>query len=449
LQARIQNEKRLLLSRGEKLDATKEGVVRAGIWGGLTALGIQVGFKLEDTGLSLSCLSSGLSEGGTKAILDHQPDVVGTAIGYTAATTCYTKGGAMEKLKKAAAMAPEELAIGAAYWAAWGQGAVMGASGASLGAFGRIGERAMVGYIDTEGSKLDKAAGGAAFGAKHSVAEGVGYALKAILGAAVPTPMLVVDEDSRKGIRFSGGTDIIVGTRSREDIAVAIDSKVDHDQGKQLKEKGVQARLGGGLVLSPIGLAVGGIIGAAAGDGIGAAVGVGGNVGCTKATELNYSASGLVFLSERKLKGFGGSFDVAGVEWLKLDTGVVRVIIMEEDELGHLIREQRRSLVIAGIQVHGWDEQEDWKDKLMPGDEVEIRVFNGTKAQWVRSKISRLLKNGFITRYGNQGDEVHRVVSLKSSNFRPPLDSLKGYGVLREKQLAEKALAKSPEHGVC
>jgi len=46
--------------------------------------------------------------------------------------------------------------------------------GASLGAFGRIGERAMVGYIDTAGSKLDKAAGAAAFGAKHSVGEGVG-----------------------------------------------------------------------------------------------------------------------------------------------------------------------------------------------------------------------------------------------------------------------------------
>lgn len=118
--------------------------------------------------------------------------------------------------------------------------------------------------------------------------------------------------------------------------------------------------------------------------------------------------------------------------------------MMEEDELGHMVREQQRSLVVAGINVFGWNSKEDWSDKLNPGDAVEIRVFDGKKARWISSNISLLNKNGFITRYGKKGDEVHRVVSWKSSDFRAPLDSLKGYQALREKQLAEKALAKDP-----
>lgn len=262
-------------------------------------------------------------------------------------------------------------------------------------------------------------------------------------------PLGVINEEGRKGVNFSGGSAISGGVRTKEGSKVTEDgTSIDMNA----QEKGMQLRLGGGLVGAPVGAAVGGGVagpagaftGMVAGSGVGALTGIGGNVGLTKRESVEETAAGMKKKVQERVKGFGGGLDVVGVEWANMDTGMRKRRIFEQTAEGVVKMEQWRHVVILGIQAAGWREEVDWRSKLKPGDMVEVEVMKDGVKQWIRGTItSQRGDNNFTITYGKGDDECRRVVNRAHATLRPPLDELEAYAEKKGVRLDDSSATSS------
>eukprot|EP00928_Gymnodinium_smaydae_P098953 TRINITY_DN931_c0_g1_i1.p1 TRINITY_DN931_c0_g1~~TRINITY_DN931_c0_g1_i1.p1 ORF type:complete len:644 (-),score=126.67 TRINITY_DN931_c0_g1_i1:140-2071(-) len=405
-QARQKNEGKIFTSTRDKAKATAGGLGRAAGYGAASAVGGYAGLMLEEQGLT------GASSIGQ-----------GVALGIAAGAT--TEGSAKTKVKAAAKAGGDGFVLGTAYAGAAGAAGALGSELA--GGVGRVAARGLGGAMAADGGAVGRLKGAGVGAGGQCVAEGAGLALRAAVGGAAPLPMGIINEEGRKGVQFSGGTAISGGTREKTGVF----QKEDGTAGEMAqKERGMQMRLGGGLIGAPAGAALGGFAGAVIGSGVGSLAGVGGTVGKSTKSTLETVGEGADAVKKgetTKLKGFAGGLDVVGAEWANLDTGMRKRQTFIETKEGRTLMEQYRAIVILGIEAKGWSEEVNWRSKIGVGDEIEVKIMREGEPVWVKGKVTSVRGTNFTLKYGEGDDECRRVVSRNSSDMRPPLDTLESF----------------------
>ena len=156
--------------------------------------------------------------------------VAGRAVAAGVASALVGEGSCQQRLEQAASSAGTSLSLAAAHEAAssvTGPGSVANVAGRALGAL-----------VTSGGSLQDRAAHAAQKGGEAAAAEVLGQALAK---ANVPLcPRSIINEEGHKGVEFSGGSMMSIGSRHRYGSEVKADSVITQSQ----HEEGVQFRLG-------------------------------------------------------------------------------------------------------------------------------------------------------------------------------------------------------------
>ena len=156
--------------------------------------------------------------------------VAGRAVAAGVASALVGEGSCQQRLEQAASSAGTSLSLAAAHEAAssvTGPGSVANVAGRALGAL-----------VTSGGSLQDRAAHAAQKGGEAAAAEVLGQALAK---ANVPLcPRSIINEEGRKGVEFSGGSMMSIGSRHRYGSEVKADSVITQSQ----HEEGVQVRVG-------------------------------------------------------------------------------------------------------------------------------------------------------------------------------------------------------------